>query len=186
MVVEMNRREQASARVSCALAGPAVVCRRPRPVVLLILECPLLSFVLHWIWAYSFFLAAAFVSHLGSKTRGQGERTREADGGRGRGRGAVDRIHGKRCRRGWMVGSHPRTTHHQGGPRLRSRAINCARHCRVTSTCAALVRPAGCQGRPAGRPPFASSAVYLGTQAQARAVRPASQQTHGLPRATTI
>jgi hypothetical protein len=185
-MVEMNRREQASARVSCALAGPAVVCRRPRPVVLLILECPLLSFVLHWIWAYSFFLAAAFVSHLGTKTRGQGERTREADGGRSRGRGAVDRIHGKRCRRGWMVGSHPRTTHHQGGPRLRSRAINCARHCRVTSTCAALVRPAGCQGRPAGRPPFASSAVYLGTQAQARAVRPASQQTHGLPRATTI
>lgn len=55
-MVEMNRREQDSARVSCALAGPAVVCRRPRPVVLLILECPLLSFVLHWIWAYSFFL----------------------------------------------------------------------------------------------------------------------------------
>lgn len=62
-----------------------------------------------------FFLAAAFVSHLGTKTRGQGERTREADGGRSRGRGAVDRIHRKRCRRGWMVGSHPRTTHHQGG-----------------------------------------------------------------------
>lgn len=65
---------------------------------------------------------------------------------------------------------------------MRSRAINCARHCRVTSTCAALVRPAGCQGRP----PFASSAVYLGTQAQARAVRPASQQTHGLPRAIIV